>query len=121
MVLLHLLGVYNAKIPANRYTISMPPVCPFELHVLLIGQVCHGTLELGDDRAGMEGACREYAELGLASAMGVAGGVGDLDGAGWKIELEVARCMSDRGGDGVSHAETRRRMDGGDEHTWRTR
>lgn len=101
MVLLHLFRVNDAEIPANRYTISMPPVCPFEFLILLVGQICHGPLELRDDHAWVQGPCGEDAQLGLAGSMGVAGCMRNLYGASREVQFEIAGSVA-AGGHQVS-------------------
>lgn len=67
---------------------------PLELPVLLIGEIGHGALELGDDCAGCEMAGCENTELGLAGLVSIAGGVSDFNRAGGVVELQVAGSVA---------------------------
>ena len=58
--------------------------------VLVLGQVGHGALELGDHGARGKVTSGQYAELRLASVEGVAGGVRDLYAAGRMVKFKVA-------------------------------
>lgn len=90
VILLHLAGMNDAKIAADgRVYLSL-----LERSVLVLGQIGHGTLELGDDGTRGKVTSGKDTELGLAGIEGVARGVRDLYAARRMVEFEVASGMS---------------------------
>ena len=76
MILLHGFGMYDAKVAAN---VRIPEIRALEFLVLLIGEVGHRALELGDDGAGLEISGGENAQFRLASTVGVARSVSNFN------------------------------------------
>jgi hypothetical protein len=93
VIFLELLGVNDAEISTNA-PLGVAAVGSFELKLVSLGEVCHGALELRDDGAWGEGTGCENAQLRFASAMRVPLGVGNLDGAAWEVELDIAGGMA---------------------------
>lgn len=90
MVLLHGLGVNDAKVPSYFRVLLTTPL---ELPVLVLGEIRHRTLKLGNDSAGRKGSRGKDTKLGFARSVSVTRGVRYFDGARGMIKLEVARCM----------------------------
>ena len=79
------------KIPSH---IRVPKIGPFELFVLFLCEVCHGTFQFGDDCSSRKTACGQNTKFGFSGTMRVARRVGYLDVPRWVVELEVARCVA---------------------------
>ena len=94
MIFLELLRMNHAKITTDSDSFSVANIGSFELLVLFFRQVGHGSFKFGDDRSGGKGTGGEDTQFGLAGTMRVAGRVGDLNRAGWEVELKVTRSVA---------------------------
>jgi len=72
--------VNNAEISTNT-PLGVATVGTFQLQFIILSEVGHGALQLGEDGAWSEGASGENAELRFACAVRVPLGVSNLDGA----------------------------------------
>jgi hypothetical protein len=93
MVLLELLRVNNAEI-SSATPLRVAAVGTFELDFISLGEVGHGTLQFGEDGARCEGPGGKNTELRFACKMRIPLGVGDLNRAGWEVELHIAGRMA---------------------------
>lgn len=94
MVLLELLRVNNAEI-SSATPLRVAAVGTFELDFISLGEVGHGTLKFGEDGARGESTGGKDTELRFAREMRIPLGVGDLNRAGWEVELHVAGRMAE--------------------------
>ena len=93
MVLLQLLRVNNAEI-STATPLRVAAVGAFELGFIILGEVGHGTLKFGEDGARGESTGGKDTELRFAREMRIPLGVGDLNRAGWEVELHITGRMA---------------------------
>ena len=85
--------MYNAEISSGA-PLRVAAVGAFEFDFISLGEVGHGALKFGEDGARSEGTGGKNTELRFACTMRISLGVGDLDGAGWEVQLHIAGRMA---------------------------
>jgi hypothetical protein len=93
VILLELLRMNNAEVSTDA-PLRVATVGTLELELLSVCEIGHGALELRENGARSKCASGKNTELRLAGTMRVPLCVGDLNGAGWEIELHVAGSMA---------------------------
>lgn len=93
MIFLELFRVNNAEVSTDT-PMGVAAVGAFEFLFISLGEISHGTFELGKDGAWRKSAGGKNAELRFAGTVRVSLRVSNLDGTRWEVEFHITRSVT---------------------------